>query len=337
MQQPAALSDAEKSGSLQLVAVLAITAVLLCLPFLVGRYYLHIAILSMIYFYPALGLNLIYGYLGMLSLAQGAFFGIGAYVGGLAAIHLQWPLWMSLPAAGVFSALVALAVGVPALRLRNYSFVMCTLGFVFICESISKNWVSVTRGDMGLSGIPRPFLGFTPGSLQISSLTDYYYLTLALALIALFVFWLIVRSPAGRAMRAISEEEVLAESQGIHAGHYALVGFALSALFGGIGGAIYASYMTIVSPLTFQLYYTLLFLVIVFAGGAGTISGVALGTFIFVALPEALRLAADWRQLIYGLTFLALVFLLPKGIGPALAQGVRWLVRASRRKREGQS
>jgi len=322
-----------KGDFARLAAILAIIAVLLALPTFAGRYHLHIAILSMIYFYPALGLNLIYGYLGMLSLAQGAFFGIGAYVGGLIAVHLQWPLWLTLPAAGLVSAVIALAVGVPALRLRNYSFVMCTLGFVFICESISKNWVSVTRGDMGLSGIPRPFLGLTPGSMQISALTGYYYLAFTLALLGLLIFWLIVRSPAGRAMRAIKEEEVLAESQGIDAGRYALVGFALSALFGGVGGAIYASYMTIVSPLTFQLYYTLLFLVIVFAGGAGTIGGVALGTVVFVALPEALRMAADLRQLIYGLTFLVLVFVLPQGIGPALARLARRAVTAVRRQR----
>jgi branched-chain amino acid transport system permease protein len=131
--------------------------------------------------------------------------------------------------------------------------------------------------------------------------------------------WL-VNSPAGRCLRAIRDEETLAESQGIPVRAYKMAAFALSGFFAGLGGAAYASYETVVSPQIFQLYFTLLFLIIVFAGGAGTIVGVFLGTLLFVAIPEMLRIAPQLRLLLYGFVFLVFVFFLPHGVGPALTR-----------------
>src|SRR5882757_10683644 len=152
-------------------------------PFFLDTYYLHAIIISMIFLLPAHGLNLIVGYTGMLSLAQGAFFGIGAYVSALMAVHFGTPFYVNFMLAGVVTGVIALPLGVPALRLRTYSFVMCTLGFVVIGEAVAKNWVGLTRGDMGLSGVPHPVLGFGAHPFTITTITGYYYLYLVVAVL----------------------------------------------------------------------------------------------------------------------------------------------------------
>ena len=127
---------------------------------------------------PAHGLNLLVGYTGLLSLAQAAFFGIGAYTAGLLAVHFGTPFYVEPPRGRArWPALIALPLGIPALRLRATSFVMCTLGFVIIGQAIAKNWISVTRGDMGLSSIPKPYFALGPASFTVSGTTGFYYLS----------------------------------------------------------------------------------------------------------------------------------------------------------------
>jgi hypothetical protein len=141
------------AGALLLLAALSA-------PLFLGNYALHAIIVAMIFLLPAQGLNLLVGYTGLLSLAQAAFFGIGAYTSALMAIHFGTPFYISFVAAGAVAGAVALPLGVPALRLRATSFVMCTLGFVVIGQAVAKNWVSLTRGDMGLSSVPKPVFDF---------------------------------------------------------------------------------------------------------------------------------------------------------------------------------
>jgi branched-chain amino acid transport system permease protein len=234
---------------------LAILVALLGAPFVLDNYYLHAVIISMIFLLPAHGLNLIVGYLGMLSLAQGAFFGIGSYVSALAAIHFGTPFYVNFILAGVVTGLIALPLGIPALRLRTYSFVMCTLGFVVIGEAVAKNWVGLTRGDMGLSAVPQPVLGFGAHPFTITTITGYYYLYLLIAALMTGLFYALVASPAGRSMIAIRDNEVQAEAFGIPTWNYKLVVFTISAAFAGFGGSLYAHYLTTVSPLTFQMFY----------------------------------------------------------------------------------
>ncbi|MEQ1806777.1 MAG: branched-chain amino acid ABC transporter permease, partial [Burkholderiaceae bacterium] len=203
-------------------------ALLLGAPLVLDSYYLHALIFAMIFLLPAHGLNLILGYTGMLSLAQGVFFGIGAYASALLSVHFGTPFVINLFAAATIAALVALPLGIPALRLRTTSFVMCTLGFVVIAQMIAKNWIDLTRGDMGISGIARPKLalpGLGEHALTIVQIPQYYYLILGVALLATGAFIALVRSPAGRCMVAIRDNETLAESVGIPTWHYKLIVF----------------------------------------------------------------------------------------------------------------
>ncbi|MBL8697659.1 MAG: branched-chain amino acid ABC transporter permease [Alphaproteobacteria bacterium] len=307
---------AAPSAAARLAGSAALVAAFAAAPLVLGTYPLHALIISMIFLLPAHGLNLILGYTGMLSLAQGAFFGIGAYTSALLAIHAGTPFWFNFVAAGLVGSAVALPLAVPALRLRTYSFVMCTLAFVLIAETVSKNWIGLTRGDMGLSGIPRPELGIGPLSIPVTTTTGFYYLALVVVALTTAVFYAIVSSPAGRCMIAIRDNETLAESFGIPTWTYKLVVFTLSAAFAGMGGSLYAHYLTVVSPLTFQMYYTTTILIIVLGGGTGTVRGVVLGSLVFVAASEALRITPELRMIIYGFVLLGLVFWFPTGLFP---------------------
>jgi len=291
-------------------------AVLLLAPLWLGDYTLHAMVLAMIFLLPALGLNLILGYTGMLSLAQGVFFGIGAYASALMSLHFDTPFLVNLVVAGLVAGLLALPLGIPALRLRNTSFVMCTLGMVVIAQMVSKNWISLTRGDMGLSGIARPRLGFGDLVYTVVKPPDYFYLILAVAVLAVVAFVALIRSPAGRCMVAIRDNETLAESLGVPTWIYKLLVFMLSAVFAGVGGCLYVHFSTVVSPLVFQAYYSNTILIIVLGGGVGRIPGAIIGSFVFVAVSEALRITPELRMVMYGCVLLGLVFVFPKGLAP---------------------
>jgi branched-chain amino acid transport system permease protein len=315
---PAEFSPSMTGRDLRLPFGVAAAALACAAPLFLGNYPLHAVIIALIFLLPAHGLNLLLGYTGLLSLAQAAFFGVGAYTSALLAVHFGTPYYVNFLAAGLVAGALALPLGIPALRLRATSFVMCTLGFVIIGQAIAKNWISVTRGDMGLSGIPKPHFALGPASFTVSGTVGFYYLALSIAAIGTLITYLIVRSPAGRNMIAIRENETLAESVGIPTWHYKLVVFMISAAFAGFGGSIYAHYLTVVSPLTFQMYYSTTMLIIVLGGGAGTISGVIFGSLLFVGLSEALRVAPELRMIAYGLCLLGLVFWFPHGFAPLI-------------------
>lgn len=300
--------------------VALLVAGLAALPLVAGSYTLHAVIISAIFLLPALGLNLIVGYTGLLSLAQGAFFGIGAYASALASLHLGTPFYLSAILAAVVAGAVALPLGIPALRLRATSFVMCTLGFVVISQTVAKNWISVTRGDMGLSGLARPDLSIGLGKVMVETTNGFYWLALVVAGLGILALHVIVTSPAGRCLVAIRDNETMAEAVGVPTWRYKLAVFMLSAAFAGVGGSLYAHYLTVVSPLTFSMYYSTTILIIVLGGGAGSIRGVVAGSLVFVALSEALRVAPELRMILYGACLLLLVFVFPKGLEPLLAR-----------------
>src|SRR5260370_11674976 len=232
---------------------LAILVALLGAPFVLDNYYLHGVIIWMIFLVPADGLNLIVGYMGMLSLAQGAFFGIGSYVSALAAMHFGTPFYVNFILAGLVTGLIALPLGIPALRLRTYSFVMCTLGLVVIGEAVAKNWVGLTRGDLGLSAVPQPVLGFGAHPFTVTTITGYYYLYLVIAVVMTGLFYPLVTSPAGRSMIAIRDNEIQAEAFGIPTWNYKLVVFTISAAFADFSGRLYPHLLPPRRPPPFQL------------------------------------------------------------------------------------
>jgi branched-chain amino acid transport system permease protein len=308
----------DRQHRLRASGFVALLAALLLAPLLSGDYVLHALIVSMTFLLPALGLNLILGYAGMLSFAQMAFFGVGAYTSALIAMRWGTPFWLNVLAGAVVAGLVAVPLCIPALRLRRYSFVMCTLGFAVIAQAVAKNWVSLTRGDLGLSGVPRPRLALWSGGWEVTGIVSYYYLAIALAVLAVLLFLLLVSSPAGRYLIAIREDETLAASVGAPTWVYRMIAFALSAAFAGAGGSFYVHYFTVISPTIFDPFYANTLLVIVLGGGVGTVGGVVAGSFLFVALSELLRVSPDVRMIAYGLLLVVIVFACPEGILPLI-------------------
>jgi len=300
---------------------------------LASPYHLHVLIMAGVFAILALSLNLLLGYTGQLSLGHAAFFGIGAYTSALLALKLEWSFWLALPSAAVAAGLAGWAIGRLALKLRGAYFVLVTISFAGVISLVSINWMELTNGPLGLPGVPPPELG--PWSLRTK--TAYYYLVLAAAALAYLVCHRLVYSRIGRALVALRENEPLAESVGIDGTRYLVLAAVVSAALAGVAGSLYAHYTRFVSPEVFLFTYTVTMVIMVIAGGKGTLVGPVIGALLFTALPEALReaMAWQWQMLAYGVVLVVLVFFLPRGIVPAITARAARAAAASRAMRPG--
>ncbi len=275
----------------------------------------------------ASGLNLVYGYTGLLSFAQVAFFGIGAYAAALLVTELNWSVWSGALAGGALAAIAGLGVGYSSLRLSRHAFAIVTLSFALLCMIVSRDWVSLTRGAMGIPGLPIPSMNF-PGGLHwhVDTPADFYYLLLGFAVFSHLAIYLVVTSRIGRALRAVKLNEPLAQSQGINPLRYKLLALTLSAFLAGIIGGLFVFYLTIVDPTVFDFYYTETMLIMVILGGPGSFWGVLFSTAILTAVPDMLRFTSDLRMVLYGLILIAAMLMFPGGIGGWFARrGIeRW-------------
>jgi len=297
----------------------ALTAVaLLTLPlWLASAYHLHVVIMAGIFTILALSLNLLLGYAGQLSLGHAAFFGIGAYTSALLALRLEWPFWLGLPGAAAVAGLAGWAIGRLALRVRGAYFVLVTISFAGVISLVSVNWMELTNGPLGLPGVPAPALA----GLSFRTKFAYYYLVLAAAAGSYLVCHRLVGSRLGRAFLALRENEPLAESVGVDPTRTLVLAAVVSAAMAGVAGGLYAHYTRFVSPEVFLFSYTVTMVIMVVAGGKGTLAGPVVGAVLFTVLPEALReaMAWQWQMLAYGVLLVLLVFFLPRGIVPAMS------------------
>jgi branched-chain amino acid transport system permease protein len=299
-------------AALAVGAVAALTA-----PYWVANpYHLHVLIMAGIFSILALSLNLLLGYTGQLSLGHAAFFGIGAYASALLTLRLEWSFWLGVCAAALAAGIAGWAIGRLALKLRGAYFVLVTISFAGVISLVSINWMDLTNGPLGLPGVPPPELG--PWTVRTKS--AYWYLVLAAAALAYLVCQRLVRSRIGRALVALRENEPLAESVGIDSTRYLVLAAVVSAAMAGVAGSLYAHYTRFVSPEVFLFSYTVTMVIMVIAGGQGTLAGPVVGAVLFTALPEALREAMSWQwqMLAYGVVLVLLVFFLPRGIVPAI-------------------
>ena len=295
-------------------------------------YHLHTLIMAGIFAVLALSLNLLLGYTGQLSLGHAAFFGIGAYATALLTVKLEWSPWLGLAAATAVPAAAGYGIGRLALKLRGAYFVLLTISFAGVVSLVSVNWMDLTNGPLGLPGVP-PVTVTLPGLPELSLRTKpaYYYLVLASVVAAYLLCRALVHSRVGRALVALRENETLAVSVGIDGTHYLVLAAVISAGMAGFAGGLYAHYTRFVSPEVFLFTYTVTMVIMVVAGGKGTLAGPVVGAVLFTVLPEALRAMASWQwqMLLYGVLLIAVLFFLPRGIVPAIAE--RWGPQAERR------
>jgi branched-chain amino acid transport system permease protein len=302
---------------LRALLVLMGVAALFAIPHVTGNeYVLALGVSFATFAVLSGGLNLVYGYTGLLSFAQAGFFGIGGYTAALLVTERGWSLWAGAAAGGVLAALVGLVVGYSSLRLSRHAFAIVSLSFALLCLIAARDWVSLTRGAMGIPGLPIPSMDL-PGGLRwrLAQPADFYYLLMGFAVVAQAAIYLVVSSRLGRAMRAIKLNEPLAQSQGINPLSYKLLAIALSALLAGIVGGFFVFYLTIVDPSIFDFYYTETMLIMVIIGGPGSFWSVLAASAVLSALPDLLRFTTDLRMVLYGAVLIAAMLLFPGGVG----------------------
>ncbi|CAH1689133.1 Amino acid/amide ABC transporter membrane protein 2 (HAAT family) [Hyphomicrobiales bacterium] len=258
---------------------------------------------------PAIGLNLLYGQAGLLSLGHMAFTGIGGYTAALLMKNAGWALPEAMLAAAVVAGFAGLLVGIPCLRLRSHFFVIVTLGVGMILYTFFNNLDGITGGAQGLPGVPRPRpLSIGDYTIEFRTPRGFYWLALLTMLGTLFVQWLIARSPFGFSLDAIRQDETMAASRGVDVFAHKLAAFVIASAIAGVGGALSVTFLRVAAPTLFDLHASMNVVAIVLVGGPGYLAGPILGAFIFIALPEFLRVAAEFRLIVFGfvLVFIAL-------------------------------
>lgn len=280
-------------------------------------YLLHILVITGIYIILTLSLNLIIGYTGLAAFGHAAFSCVGAYASSLLALQYGVNPWMGLIIGAGMAALLGFVIGLPSIRLRGDYLALATFGFGVIVYSVAKNWVSLTRGPMGLPGIP----GFNLFGFPFDSVISYLVLVAAFVLLTFFVIQRIVNSPFGRILQGIREDEIAAQAMGKDVNRHKLLVFIIGAFFAGIAGSLYAHYITFIDPSSFTVMESISILLMVVFGGMGSLRGSFLGAAVLVVLPELLRflglpsaVAAPLRQMIYGLLLILLMLKRPQGL-----------------------
>jgi branched-chain amino acid transport system permease protein len=304
------------------VTGICVAAGLLCVPALFSLdYYLHIFVMAGIHAMLAISLGLIIGFSGQVSLCHAAFYGIGAYGSALASLTLGLPFWLALWVGGLSAGISSYALGRLVLRLKGHFLAITTAFFGVLVTVVLNNWVPVTKGPMGIPGIPRPGLpAFLGPWAAFESRVAYYYLVLMFVVGVTYLVYRVVSSRLGRALVAIRENEELAQSLGIETMRYKVFAFTLGGGLAGIAGAFYAHYILFISPVTFTIGESINVVVMVIFGGMTTLAGPIIGAVILTVLPELLRMAGALRLVIYGLALMAFIVWMPQGIVGAVRE-----------------
>jgi branched-chain amino acid transport system permease protein len=274
-------------------------------------HYVDVMIFAGIFSLVSLGLCMLMGYAGQVSMAQAAFFGIGAYSSGILTSRLGWNPWMAMPAGAALSALVAWIIGVPALRLKGHYLAMATLGFGVIVHIVLGEEVKWTGGPSGMVDIP----GLKIGGWKLISEVAWYYMIWAVVFLALLFCLHVIHSRVGRGLRAIHEEEMAAESMGVPTARYKVQIFVFSAILSALAGSFYTHYVTCLNPGSFNLMWSIRFVLMVMVGGMQSLWGAILGAVLLTfAGNEWLQVFSDFEILVYGAMLLCVALFLPGGM-----------------------
>ncbi len=329
----------------------ALLAVALVLPFIpgIGRYELDLGILVLTYVMLGWGLNIVVGLAGLLDLGYVAFYAVGAYSYALLAQYFGLSFWLCLPLAGILAAFWGVLLGFPVLRLRGDYLAIVTLAFGEIIRIVLLNWVSLTGGPNGISGIPRPtffglpfsmsggpgtfagFFGLEPSPSH--RVIFLYYLILGLALLTNWVAIRIRRQPIGRAWEALREDEIACRALGINITNTKLTAFALGAMFAGFAGAFFATRQAFISPESFTFIESAIILAIVVLGGLGSQIGIAVAAIVMIGGFELFRDLDEYRMLVFGAAMVIIMVARPRGLvgsrAPSVLLGERRRIDAS--------
>ncbi len=291
--------------------MLITAAVLLYLPTITSLYFMEVMTNVWFHVIVCLGLNIIVGFAGLLSLGYAAFFAVGAYTTGILILHYGVSFWLTLPVSVLMAIIAGLAIGGPTLKLRSDYLAIVTLGFGEIIRLAARN-LNITGRATGLVGIDRPVLF----GMTLYKINHFYYAFLIVAILAIFISYRLQDSRLGRAWKCIREDEDAAEAMGINVVAVRLLAFIIGSVFGAIAGSFMAVKMTAISPESFLFTQSVMILLAVVLGGMGKIPGVILGAFAVVIFPEVFRGIGQYRMLIFGVLLLILMIYRPQGLWP---------------------
>ena len=296
-------------------ALVALAAVLLLLPLVApSLFYLRIATLVFIFAIAVLGLNLLMGFAGQVSLGHAGFFGIGAYAVAVGPAHLGLPSWASLLAGAALAALLAFVVGRPILRLKGHYLAVATLGLGLLIGMVFTNEARWTGGPDGMPVARLVLFGWTVRGTQ----TWYWISGATLALGALIAINLI-DSPTGRALRAIHDSEVAAAVLGVDIARYKLVAFVLSAVYAAVAGAYLALFDGLVTPVNAGFLRSIEFVTMAVLGGLGSIFGSVVGAAVLTVLPQLLTVFHEYEHVALGTIMIVFMLFLRAGVVPGIA------------------
>ena len=302
------------------IATLAVLVVLAALPWVLARHQLSILVDLLIFGLFALSLDLILGYTGLVSFGHAAYFGLGAYASALLLIQWAPPIPVALAAGAVLAALVALAVGWFSTRATGIYFSMLTLAFAQFLYTVAYKWRDLTGGSDGITGVPKTAL--FPGGPSLTSARAYYFLVIACVLLSLLACRAMVRSPFGRSLQAIRENERRFTSLGQDPRPFKIAVFVIAAFFAGLAGALFAPFRGFASPEVMFWVLSGQALMMVITGGIGTLIGPIIGAMVFILIQEVLSSYTEHWMIFSGAVFVAMVIFLPGGI---VGTARRWL------------
>ena len=299
---------------------LALTVGLIVAPLVMSEYWIYIITMIGINSIVAIGLNLLTGCTGQVSLGHAAFQAIGAYSSAIITLSLALPFPLTMTASGLIASLIGLIVGIPALRLTGLYLAIATMGFAFIIEKIILLLDFITGGVNGIAVEP-----LSLGPIVLDGYIDLYYLILTTAAIMLFITFNILRAPMGRALLAIRDSEVAAETLGIHLSKYKVMAFGISAFYAGVSGSLFAHTLKFIGLDNFTLLESIGFIVMILVGGIASIQGAVLGAIFITLLPEVIRMwhdllpgfqqtTAGIQSMIYGIIIIIFIMFEPNGL-----------------------
>jgi branched-chain amino acid transport system permease protein len=294
-------------------AIIAYLLALVLFPLIINRAYItHVAILVLYYVTLAISLDLQIGLIGIFNFGQIGFTAIGAYTVGILTLSVWqqwWGFWLSLIIGGTIAAVVGVLLCLSTSRIKGTYYCIVSLGFGEVVRYIALNWPSLTRGSLGLPGIPSPRIF----SMQFTSPIYFYWLILIIALVVLLLAIRLKNSYLGRAWIAIREDELAAGFMGVDLVRYKAINIAISSFIAAIAGGFIASYINFINPASFTSNESLNLAIMVILGGAGSIWGSVVGAGILTIVPEILRPVANYRFLAFGLIMLLFMIFRPKG------------------------
>jgi branched-chain amino acid transport system permease protein len=303
--------------------VIAVAVMVLALPLILpSNFYLRVAALVFINGLAVLGLNLLMGFAGQVSLGHAGFFGIGAYAVALGPAYLGLPVWASLIGGIALSVLLAFLVGRPILRLSGYYLAIATLGMGMLVSMIVSNEANITGGPNGME-VPRLVLF----GWRVAGPLTWYWVSGVTLVIGVWVMVNLIESPTGRAFRAIHDSEIAARVLGVQVARYKLLAFVLSAVFASVAGSYFALLDGFVTPNTAGFMLSIEFVVMAVLGGLGSIFGSIVGAAILVILPQFLTVFHDYEHIVLGAIIIVFLIFLPRGIVPAVSSFLSSLLR----------